>query len=169
VNGPLNGSLIGFTMCQITVRQCMESRHGEQRDRSDSAGLTRRPGSCRREGEERLGGLAGQAGEHLTSDMARDTTRKMSFKRTSRRSSHLHGGRLDRPPAPSTYPRPAALRRAYAQVAQVFDTRRGHGGEYPDSSHAGAERGVDAPSYLGRGRVRQGSWVSGPDALAAAH
>jgi len=56
--------------------------------------------------------------DNLISDMARDTTRKISFKPTSRRSSHLRPAR----PTPNAGPGPATFRRAYARVTKVFGT-----------------------------------------------
>ena len=58
--------------------------------------------------------------DSLSSDTARETTRKISFKPTSRRSSHLQSGQ-DRP---AHAERSSALCRTFAQVAQVFGTLR---------------------------------------------
>jgi hypothetical protein len=55
-----------------------------------------------------------------SSDTARETIRKISFKPTSRRSSHLRSGQT----GPAHAERSIALCRAFAQVARVFGTLR---------------------------------------------
>jgi hypothetical protein len=78
--------------------------------------------------------------ERPSTDTARETTRKINFKPTSRRSSHHRAGHR----VSARRQRPATFQQAFGQTAQVFGTLRVR------ASRSGAAAGVRAAAWPGR-------------------
>jgi len=108
----ISSSSLRRVLCQNSF---VGASHGVSRSLSRSAVLVNQTAkdlpalACRR--------------DNLSSDTARETNRKISFKPTSRRSSHPWPAR-HLPPGARRGTKPTASCGASAQVAQVFGTHR---------------------------------------------